>query len=96
MCGERVDFYFPLPTPSSVPIIPPPSMVHPDAVFESNVFDGVEGPHTQFGSSSTFLAAIPISIGLTSAPTGEEEGPISHLHPSTNSPPVPLSSTIWR
>ena len=94
MCGERVDFYFPPPTPSSVPVIPPPSVVPPNALLRGNVFDGDEGPHMWSGNSSTFSAAIPISFGLTSASTGEEEDHRPHLHSSINSLLVPLSSTI--
>ena len=44
LCGEKVDFYFPPPTPSLLPVIPcsPEAHVHtvpPDATLGTTIFD---------------------------------------------------------
>ena len=49
LCGERVDFYFLLPIPSSIPANHPPPMAHvhhvpPVAISEVEVFDGDGDP----------------------------------------------------
>ena len=80
MCREMMDFCFPLPTPFSMPIIPPPSVapvhiVPCNAISRLQVFDGDEGPHMLSGGFFDFSTVVSISFGTTSSCNGKVVDP---------------------
>lgn len=96
-CGERVDFYFPPPLPSSVPALPTP----PEAPAYSvphvansgiTVFDGDGGHNMRSVALSDLRPPLPTTLGGTTFRHGEvlEAAPFIT---SPSPPPSILSST---
>ena len=86
ICGERVDFSFPLLAPPFVPVLPSPSE-KPIPISPFDVVPGVDisdengGPHLLLEGSTTFSAAIHTCSAATATCTGEVEDPTSYHCP---------------
>jgi len=100
MCGERVDFYFPPPTPSPAPVTSPPPAapmptIPPNAVSRTEVFDADGGLYIW---PIVYDAPLPIptSFGNTSICPGEVVDPTAPFYTSTCAPPMSSPFTIWR
>jgi len=92
LCGERVDFCFPPPIPSSVyahpslPKAPTYSVLH-IAVCSVTVFDGDGGPHIR----SIVLSNLPLSIPITQGGTIFHPGELLEATPHITTPSPPPS-----
>jgi len=100
ICGERVDFCFPPPIPSSVPATPPPPpapipVAPPDVPASIEVFDGDGGPSIWAIRYDAPLP-IPTSFGTTSVYTEEVMDPTPPFYTFPSAPPELSSFTIWR
>ena len=101
LCEERVDFYFPQPTPSLLPATPsPPAVpVHTvplDVAPGITVFDGDEGPRIWPTILHDVHLSIPTSLGITSVCTWEVLDLTLPVHTSTSTPLVSSPFTNWR
>jgi len=101
LCGERVDFCFPPPTASLLPIVPssPEAHVHtvpPDATLGTTVFDGDGGSSMRPTNAHNSRLSISIDLGITPVCTAEAVNFISPFYNSSSAPPESSPSTIWR
>ena len=101
LCGERVDFCFPPPTPFPLPTTPPSpeAPVHsvpPDGTLGIMVFDGDGGSSMWPTNSHNAPPPIPTDFGITSACTMEVVDLILPSYNSATTPPESSSSIIWR
>jgi len=84
LCKDRVDFYLPPPTPSSMPVISPsPAATEPIAPLvaspETMAFDADGGPHIHHPAPSDPPQPIPTSLGMAFAYTREIMATTPHL-----------------
>jgi len=101
LCGERVNFCFPPPTPPSMLANPqsaaaPMYHVPPVAISKPKVFDGDRGDCMRPIVLSDPFPPFPSDFGINFACTGEVVDFTPYFHNSPSPPPVLLSSTIWR
>ena len=92
LCGERVDFCFPPPTPSPLPAIhaPPETPVHtipPNNVPGTTVFDGDGGSSMWPTVLHNVPPPIPTSFGITYVCTAKVGYPTPSFYTSTGTPP---------
>ena len=101
ICGERMDFSFPPPTPPSAPVLHPPSKepisISPFGVVPGmDIYDETGGPHLLSEDSPTFSAAVPTRSTAFPTCPGEVEDSTSYHYPSPRPRPASSMSTIWR
>ena len=99
--GERVDFCFPPPTPSLLPITSssPEAHVHtmpPNATLGTTVFDGNSGTSMLPTTAHDAHPPIPTDLGISSIYTGEVVNFTSQFYNSSSRPPEPSLFSIWR
>ena len=101
LCGERVDFCFLPPTPSSlIAIFPPPAIfmhnVPPANFLEIEVFSDEGGPHMRFIGPSYLSPATSAYFRDAFSCAKEVVNTTITLHCSFSLPPPPLSPTDLR